>query len=185
MFEEFKRYCALQRDQAPLAQLMIYLKRKGGWVQLNTIWKDLGPTSGGPFWNQTTLINKLNKLEKLKIIEIDRKILPSERLETKKKTNTFCKLNVSSPVCSSIYSMLKIKQDPTNKFSSNLHDKPLDKLISNIGTSGKTAQDALMERKLEVAMELIGEVFDIDGPEVKEMIRDRLIKRGLIENEDE
>ena len=68
MLDEFARYSALQRDQAPLASLLIYLKRKGGYVQLNQIWREMGPTGGGPFWNQTTLINKLDKLERLEIV---------------------------------------------------------------------------------------------------------------------
>src|SRR5512139_2675534 len=89
MLDEFERYCSLQRDQAPLASLLIYLKRKGGWIQLNGIWRDLGPSSGGPFWNQTTLINKLNKLERLEIINLERRVIPSPRSEPKKKTNTF------------------------------------------------------------------------------------------------
>ena len=77
MLDEFVRYTALQRDQAPLASLLIYLRRKGGYVQLNQIWRDMGPTGGGPFWNQTTLINKLDKLERLEIVFVERRILPS------------------------------------------------------------------------------------------------------------
>jgi len=30
MLDEFARYTALQRDQMPLAMLLVYLKRKGG-----------------------------------------------------------------------------------------------------------------------------------------------------------
>ena len=84
MLDEFIRYTALQRDQAPLASLLIYLKRKGGYVQLNQIWRENGPTGGGPFWNQTTLLNKLDKLERLGIVSMERRILPSPRDEAKK-----------------------------------------------------------------------------------------------------
>ncbi len=73
MLDEFRRYASLQRDQAPLASLLIYLKRKGGWVQLNQIWKELGPSGGGPFWNQTTLINKLDKLERMGVVATGKK----------------------------------------------------------------------------------------------------------------
>jgi hypothetical protein len=68
----------------------------------------LGPTAGGPFWNQTTLINKLDKLERLEVVSLERRVLPSPRSEDKKKTNTFCRLNPASPVFPHIYSMLKI-----------------------------------------------------------------------------
>ncbi len=106
MLDEFRRYASLQRDQAPLASLLVYLKRKGGWVQLNQIWKDLGPSSGGPFWNQTTLINKLDKLERLEVVAMERRVLPSSRSEAKKKTNTFYRLNSASPLYPHVYAML-------------------------------------------------------------------------------
>ena len=45
MLDEFARYTALQRDQMPLAMLLVYLKRKG-FVQLNQIWRSWGPPAG-------------------------------------------------------------------------------------------------------------------------------------------
>ena len=152
MLDEFNRYCALQRDQAPLAALLIYLKRKGGWVQLNQIWKELGPTAGGPFWNQTTLINKLDKLERLEVVSLERRVLPSSRSEVKKKTNTFCKLNPASPVFPHIYSMLKISKVEQDKYSSEMVDKPLERL-SGLTTKSEKG-DPMVERELEVALDL-------------------------------
>ena len=81
MLDEFARYTALQRDQAPLASLLIYLRRKGGYVQLNQIWREMGPTGGGPFCNQTTLINKLDKLERLEIDQVSGFILAALKRE--------------------------------------------------------------------------------------------------------
>jgi hypothetical protein len=178
MLEEFSRYCALQRDQTPLASLLIYLKRKGGWVQLNQIWKDLGPSAGGPFWNQTTLINKLDKLERLEVVSLERRVLPSPRSEAKKKTNTFCRLNPASPVFPHIYSMLKISKIEPDKYSSEMVDKPLERLGGLTVKSEKG--DPMVERELEVALELIGEVFNIGGDEVKKIVKERMVRRGLI-----
>lgn len=178
MLEEFCRYCALQRDQGPLALLLIYLKRKGGWVQLNVLWKDLGPSSGGPFWNQTTLLNKLDKLERLEIISLERRVLPSSRLEEKKKTNTFYRINPGSPLTPHIFSMLRIRKDDGEKFSSELVEKPLDHLNEIASRSSKG--DHSTKRELEVALELISEVFGIDGDDAQEMIRQRMVARGLI-----
>ena len=98
MLDEFARYTALQRDQMPLAMLLVYLKRKGGFVQLNQIWRELGPTGGGPFWNQTTLINKLDKLERLGVVVMEKRILHSPRAEAKKKTNTLYRLSPATPL---------------------------------------------------------------------------------------
>jgi len=178
MLEEFRRYCSLQRDQAPLASLLIYLKRKGGWVQLNLIWNDLGPSAGGPFWNQTTLINKLDKLERLGLICLERRILPSLRSEAKKKTNTFVRLNPASSLYPYIYTMLKIYKAQEDKFSSELWEKPLDRL-SSLATKAE-GKDLVVERELEVAMELIGEVFNVSGDEVRKMIKERLASSGII-----
>ena len=180
MLEEFERYCSLQRDQAPLAALLIYLKRKGGLVQLNQIWKDLGPTAGGPFWNQTTLINKLDKLERLEVVSMERRVLPSPRTEDKKKANTFCRLNPASPVFPHIYSMLKISKKEPDKYSSEMVDKPLERL-SGLTTKSDRG-DPMVERELEVALELIGEVFNIRGDEVKKLIKERMVHRGLIKD---
>ena len=69
--------------------------------QLNQIWREHGATSGGPFWNQTTLINKLDKLERLGVVAMERRILPSPRDEAKKKTNTFYRLSPATPALSS------------------------------------------------------------------------------------
>ena len=178
MLEEFVRYSALQRDQAPLAALMIYLKRKGGYVQLNQIWKDLGPTGGGPFWNQTTLINKLDKLERIEVLTMERRILPSPRSEAKKKTNTFYRLNPATPLYPHIYSMLKIYKEEPSRYSSELVEKPLDRL-SDLAKSA-TGTDPAVSRELEVAMELIGEVFSVGGDEVKRMIKERMAGKGMI-----
>jgi len=180
MLDEFNRYCALQRDQAPLAALLIYLKRKGGWVQLNHIWKELGPTAGGPFWNQTTLINKLDKLERLEVVSLERRVIPSSRSEDKKKPNTFCRLNPSSPVFQHVYSMLKISKKEPDKYSSEMVEKPLERL-SGLTTKSEKG-DPMVERELEVALELIGEVFNIGGDEVRKLIKERMVHRGLIKD---
>ena len=178
MLEEFKRYCSLQRDQAPLASLLVYLKRKGSYVQLNQIWRELGPTGGGPFWNQTTLINKLDKLERLEVLMMERRIIPSPRSEAKKKTNTFYRLNPSTPIYPYIYGMLKIYKEEPDKYSSDLVEKPLDHLCDLAGKS--VGGDPLIGRELVVAMELIGEVFSVGGDEVKRMIKDRMARKGVI-----
>jgi hypothetical protein len=178
MLEEFARYSALQRDQAPLAALLVYLKRKGGYVQLNQIWRDLGPTGGGPFWNQTTLINKLDKLERIQVVTMERRILPSARSEAKKKTNTFYRLNPATPLYPNIYSMLKIYKEEPSRYSSELVEKPLDRL-SDLAKRA-TGTDPAISRELEVAMELIGEVFSVGGDEVKRMIRERMAGKGMI-----
>lgn len=180
MLDEFRRYASLQRDQAPLASLLVYLKRKGGWVQLNQIWKDLGPSSGGPFWNQTTLINKLDKLERLEIVAMERRVLPSSRSEAKKKTNTFYRLNSASPLYPHVYSMLKIYKEESDKYSSELAEKPLERLGSLASRSEKC--DPVAERELEVAMELIGEVFNVGGDEVRKMIKERMERKGIIKS---
>ena len=178
MLEEFKRYCSLQRDQAPLASLLVYLKRKGSFIQLNQIWRELGPTGGGPFWNQTTLINKLDKLERLEVLMMERRIIPSPRSEAKKKTNTFYRLNPSTPIYPYIYGMLKIYKEEPDKYSSDLVEKPLDHLCDLAGKS--VGSDPLIGRELVVAMELIGEVFSVGGDEVKRMIKDRMARKGVI-----
>jgi len=178
MLEEFARYTALQRDQAPLAALLVYLKRKGGYVQLNQIWRDLGPTGGGPFWNQTTLINKLDKLERIEVLTMERRILPSPRSEAKKKTNTFYRLHPATPLYPHIYSMLKIYKEEPSRYSSELVEKPLDRL-SDLAKRA-TGSDPAVGRELEVAMELIGEVFSVGGDEVKRMIKERMAGKGMI-----
>lgn len=178
MLDEFIRYSALQRDQAPLASLLIYLKRKGGYVQLNQIWREMGPTGGGPFWNQTTLINKLDKLERLEIISMERRILPSPRAEAKKKTNTFYRLSPTTPLYAYIFGMLKIYREEPDKYSSELVEKPLDHLCDLAGRCASS--DPLVGRELGVAMELIGEVFSVGGEEVKRMIKERMERKGMI-----
>jgi len=180
MLDEFSRYSSLQRDQAPLAWLLIYLKRKGGFVQLNQIWRELGPTGGGPFWNQTTLINKLDKLERLEVVGMERRILPSPRAEAKKKTNTFYRLNPATPLYPYIFGMLKIYKEEPDKYSSELVEKPLERLSNLAGKS--SGSDPLLGRELEVAMELIGEVFSVGGDEVKRMIKERMARKGVIKD---
>lgn len=180
MLDEFIRYIALQRDQAPLASLLIYLKRKGGSVQLNQIWRENGPTGGGPFWNQTTLINKLDKLERLEIVTKERRILPSPRDEAKKKTNTFYRLNPMTPLYPHIFGMLRIYIEEPDKYSSELVERPLDHLIDLVGSCA--SGDPLVGRELDVAMELIGEVFSVGEDEVKRMIKERMERKGMIGN---
>jgi len=180
MLDEFIRYSALQRDQLPLASLLVYLKRKGGFVQLNQIWRELGPTGGGPFWNQTTLINKLDKLERMEIVSMERRILPSPRAEAKKKTNTFYRLSPATPLYPYIFGMLKIYKEEPDKYSSQLVEKPLDHLCDLAGKS--SASDQLTGRELEVARELIAEVFSVGGDEVKRMIKERMARKGMIKD---
>ncbi|AEB68992.1 MULTISPECIES: hypothetical protein [Methanothrix] len=178
MLDEFARYTALQRDQMPLAMLLVYLKRKGGFVQLNQIWRELGPTGGGPFWNQTTLINKLDKLERLGVVVMEKRILPSPRAEAKKKTNTFYRLSPATPLYPYVYGMLKIYKEEQDRYSSQLVDKPLDHLCRLAGRS--SASDPLIGRELEVAKELISEVFSVGGDEVRMMIKERMVRKGMI-----
>ncbi len=178
MLEEFARYCALQRDQSMLASLLVYLKRKGGFVQLNLIWRELGPTSGGPFWNQTTLVNKLDKLERLGVVIKERRILPSMRAEAKKKTNTFYRLNPATPLYPYIFGMLLIYKQEPDKYSSELVENPLDHLCELAGRSNEN--DSLVGRELEVAKELIAEVFSVGEDEVKRMIMERMARKGMI-----
>lgn len=180
MLDEFIRYSALQRDQLPLASLLVYLKRKGGFVQLNQIWRELGPTGGGPFWNQTTLINKLDKLERMEVVSMERRILPSPRAEAKKKTNTFYRLNPATPLYPYIFGMLKIYKEEPDKYSSQLVEKPLDHLCDLAGKS--SASDQLIGRELEVARELIAEVFSVGNDEVKRMIKERMARKGMIKD---
>jgi len=178
MLDEFARYTALQRDQMPLAMLLVYLKRKGGFVQLNQIWRELGPTGGGPFWNQTTLINKLDKLERLGVVVMEKRILPSPRAEAKKKTNTFYRLSPATPLYPYVYGMLKIYKEEQDRYSSQLVDKPLDHLCRLAGRS--SASDPLIGRELEVAKELISEVFSVGCDEVRMMIKERMVRKGMI-----
>jgi len=178
MLDEFARYTALQRDQMPLAMLLVYLKRKGGFVQLNQIWRELGPTGGGPLWNQTTLINKLDKLERLGVVVMGKRILPSPRAEAKKKTNTFYRLSPATPLYPYVYGMLKIYKEEQDRYSSQLVDKPLDHLCRLAGRSN--ASDPLIGRELEVAKELISEVFSVGGDEVRMMIKERMVRKGMI-----
>jgi len=178
MLDEFVRYSAQQRDQAPLASLLIYLKRKGGYVQLNQIWRENGPTGGGPFWNQTTLMNKLDKLERLGIVSMERRILPSPRDEAKKKTNTFYRISPETPIYPYIFGMLKIYREEPDRYSSELVEKPLDHLCDLAGRCA--SGDPLVGRELDVAMQLIGEVFSVGGDEVKRMIKERMARKGMI-----
>ena len=178
MLDEFIRYSALQRDQAPLASLLIYLKRKGGYVQLNQIWRENGPTGGGPFWNQTTLMNKLDKLERLGIVCMERRIIPSPRDEAKKKTNTFYRISPETPIYPYIFGMLKIYREEPDRYSSELVEKPLDHLCVLAGRCASS--EPQVGRELDVAMELIGEVFSVGGDEVRRMIKERMARRGMI-----
>jgi hypothetical protein len=176
MLDEFRRYSSLQRDQAPLAHLLVYLRRNGGFVQLNQIWRELGPSGGGPFWNQTTMINKLDKLERMEVVTKEQRILPSPRAEAKKKTNTFYRLSPASPLYPHIYSMLKIYKGEDESYSSELVDRPLDHLYDLSAQS--SGGDPMVERELSAAVELIGEVFNLGPDEVRKMIKDRMVRRG-------
>jgi len=147
-------------------------------VQLNQIWRELGPTGGGPFWNQTTLINKLDKLERLGVVVMEKRILPSPRAEAKKKTNTFYRLSPATPLYPYVYGMLKIYKEEQDRYSSQLVDKPLDHLCRLAGRS--SASDPLIGRELEVAKELISEVFSVGGDEVRMMIKERMVRKGMI-----
>jgi len=157
---------------------LIYLKRKGGYVQLNQIWRDNGPTGGGPFWNQTTLMNKLDKLERLGIVSMERRILPSPRDEAKKKTNTFYRISPETPLYPYIFGMLKIYREEPDKYSSELVEKPLDHLNDLAGRCA--SGDPQVGRELDVAMELLGEVFSVGGDEVRRMIKERMARRGMV-----
>lgn len=181
MLEEFARYCALQRDQVALASLLIYLKRKGGFVQLNRLWKDLGPSSGGPFWNQTTLMNKLDKLERLDLIAVERKVLPSATSGVKRKPNTFYRLNSGSAVAPHIFSMLRVgrKKGEEERYTSEMVEMPLDRLLDETRAT-EARVDPIVEKELEVALELIGEVFNIGEEDARAMVRGRLAGRGFI-----
>lgn len=173
MVEEIRRYFALQRDQKPLAALLVYLKRSGGPVQLNRIWKDLGPAKKGPFWNQTTLINKLKKLALLGILREERRIVPSSTGADKRKTGTFFCLDNTSPLAAHIFCMLEVKKGQDDRFFSQLADRPLDRLLAEVSA---TPESRMMERQLAVAIELLGEVFGAEEKEVRVMIKERLAK---------
>ena len=43
-----------------------------------------------------------------------------------------------------------------------------------------SSHDPMLGRELDVAMELIGEVFSVGGDEVKRMIKERMESRGMI-----
>jgi hypothetical protein len=76
--------------------------------------------------------------------------------------------------------MLKIYKEEPDKYSSQLVDKPLDHLCDLAGKS--SASDQLIGRELEVARELIAEVFSVGGDEVKRMIKERMIRKGTIKD---
>ena len=148
-------------------------------MQLNQIWKDLGPSSGGPFWNQTTMMNKLNKLERLEVISVDRRVIPSPRVEAKQKANTFCRLNHLTPIAPYIFSMLQVsrRKNDEDRFTSQLIERPLDHLLCRL--AGDPSIDPHAERERQAAFELLGEVFGVDEGEVKAMISERLASRGI------
>jgi len=55
---------------------------------------------------------------------------------------------------------------------------PLDRLNELAGKSERG--DPVVERELEVAMELIGEVFHVGGEEVGRMIKERMARKGQV-----
>ncbi len=181
MLDEFARYIALQKDQAPLASLLIYLKRKGGWVQLNQIWREMGPTGGGPFWNQTTLLNKLDKLTRLEFISMQRRILPSVREPVKSKSNTFYRMNPTAAIYPYIFGMLRIYKEEPERYSSELVDRPLDHLLTLAGRP--SVQDPMMGRELVVAVDLISDVFSVGRDEARRMIKERMEKKGRVQGQ--
>ena len=109
---------------------------------------------------------------------MEKRILPSPRAEAKKKTNTFYRLSPATPLYPYIYGMLKIYKEEQDRYSSQLVDKPLDHLCSLAGRS--TASDPLIGRELEVAKELIAEVFSVGSDEVRMMIKERMARKGMI-----
>ena len=76
--------------------------------------------------------------------------------------------------------MLKIYKEEPDKYSSQLVDKPLDHLCDLAGKS--SASDQLTGRELEVARELISEVFSVGNDEVKRMIKERMARKGMIKD---
>jgi hypothetical protein len=123
-------------------------------------------------------MNKLDKLERLGIISMERRIIPSPRDEAKKKTNTFYRISPETPIYPYIFGMLKIYREEPDKYSSELVDKPLDHLSDLAGRCA--SGDPQVGRELDVAMELLGEVFSVGGDEVRRMIKERMARRGMI-----
>jgi hypothetical protein len=74
--------------------------------------------------------------------------------------------------------MLKIYNAGPDKYSSQLVEDPLDRL--NLLASKSERGDPVVERELEVAMELIGEVFHVGGEEVRRMIKERMARKGQV-----
>jgi hypothetical protein len=109
---------------------------------------------------------------------MEKRILPSPRAEAKKKTNTFYRLSPATPLYPYVYGMLKIYKEEQDRYSSQLVDKPLDHLCRLAGRS--SASDPLIGRELEVAKELISEVFSVGGDEVRMMIKERMVRKGMI-----
>ena len=117
-------------------------------------------------WNQTTLINKLDKLERLEIILIERRVLPSSRSEEKKKTNTFCRLNPTSPLAPHIYSMLKIYKGEEDKLLPRSSQKsPWIARQPGVGSDDK--EDPVIELELEASLDLLSEIFKVERGEAK------------------
>ncbi len=75
----------------------------------------MDPQEAGPSGTRPTLINKLDKLERLGIVSMERRILPSPRDEAKKKTNTFYRLSPATPLYPYIFGMLKIYREVPDK----------------------------------------------------------------------
>jgi hypothetical protein len=123
-------------------------------------------------------MNKLDKLERMGIVTMERRILPSPRDEAKKKTNTFYRISPETPFYPHIFGMLKIYREEPDKYSSELVDKPLDHLSNLAGRS--SSGDPQVGRELDVAMELLGEVFSVRRDEVLRMIKERMTRRGMI-----
>jgi hypothetical protein len=123
-------------------------------------------------------MNKLDKLERLGIISMERRIIPSPRDEAKKKTNTFYRISPETPLYPYIFGMLKIYREEPDKYSSQLVEKPLDHLSDLAGRCA--SGEPQVGRELDVAMELLGEVFSVGGDEVRRMIKERMARKGMI-----
>jgi hypothetical protein len=74
--------------------------------------------------------------------------------------------------------MLKIYREEPDRYSSELVEKPLDHL-SDLAVQCASG-DPQVGRELDVAMELLGEVFSVRRDEILRMIKERMARRGMI-----
>jgi len=111
MLDEFIRYSALQRDQLPLASLLVYLKRKGGFVQLNQIWRELGPTGEAPSGTRPLLSINSISWSAWRSFPWNAGSFHRSAPRAKKKTNTFYRLSPATAALPYIFGMLKIYKE--------------------------------------------------------------------------